>query len=92
MSLMDKRPWFLSWFVPASWLVVVVLLGAYVGTPARYLEAPTLSWVVTLAVIVVALTHLGVVRHGRLSARGGPPPRARRGGSGPSDGSASGRI
>ena len=61
---MDRRPWFLSWLAPVGWLVVVVLLGVYVGTPALHLEAPTLAWVVTLGVIVFALTHLVHPRHG----------------------------
>jgi uncharacterized membrane protein YfcA len=69
---MDRRSWFLSWLANGSWLIVAVLFGAYVGIPAQYLEAPTLAWAVTLAVIVLALTHLGLRRHG---SRVGTPPR-----------------
>jgi len=61
---MDRGSWFLSWLANGSWLIVAVLFGVYVGTPALLLEAPTLAWVVTLAVIVLALTHLGLRRHG----------------------------
>ena len=51
MSLMDREPWFLSWLANGSWLIAAVLFGAFVGTPALLLEAPTLAWVVTLAVM-----------------------------------------
>ncbi len=68
MSLKDKRSGFLSWLAPGSWLVVAVLLGVYVGTPALKLEAPTLAWVVTLGIVVFALTHLAHPRHGSLPA------------------------
>ena len=55
---MDRGSGFLSWLANGSWLIAAVLFGAYVGTPALLLEAPTLAWVVTLAVIVIAFTHV----------------------------------
>ena len=57
---MDRGSWFLSWLANGSWLIVAVPFGAYVGTPALLLEAPTLACVVTLPAIVLALTHLGL--------------------------------
>jgi hypothetical protein len=71
VSLKDRGAWFLGWLSPVSWLVVAVLLVLYVGTPAVRLEAPALAWVVTLAIVVFALTHTATRGHGSLSrARG----------------------
>jgi hypothetical protein len=40
---MDRGSWVLSWLANGSWLIVAVLSGVYVGTPALLLEAPTLA-------------------------------------------------
>jgi hypothetical protein len=83
VSLKDRGSWFLSWLAPVSWLVVAVLLVLYVGTPAVRLEAPTLAWVVTLAIVVFALTHTAARGQGSLSrARGHHELRAPFGGAG----------
>jgi len=39
---MDRGCWFLSWLANGSWLIAAVLFGAYVGTAALLLKAPTL--------------------------------------------------
>ena len=62
MSPTDKGSWISSWLIVASWLVAAVLLGVVVGTPALRLEAPTLTWIVTLAIVAFALTHLALFR------------------------------
>jgi hypothetical protein len=81
--LKDRGTWFLSWLSPVSWLVVAVLLVLYVGTPALRLEAPTVAWLVTLVIVVFALTHTAARGHGTLSgARGHYEHRAPLGGAG----------
>jgi hypothetical protein len=73
MSLRDKGPRFWSWLAALSWLLVAVLLAIYIRTPAPRLEAPTLAWLVTLAVVAFLLGHPPARRHG-----GGLAARARR--------------
>ncbi len=41
---------------------MAVLLGVVVGTPTLRLEAPTLTWIITLGVIALALTHIALFR------------------------------
>jgi hypothetical protein len=67
MSLTDRGSWFSSWLNVVSWLVAVVLLGVFVRIPTLRLEAPTLAWGVSLAVVMFALTHLAVLRRGSSS-------------------------
>jgi hypothetical protein len=55
---------------------VAVLLAIYVRTPALRLEAPTLAWLVSLAVVAFALSHPLARRRGiRLGARAHRDPR-----------------
>jgi hypothetical protein len=44
---------------------VAVLLAIYVRTPALRLEAPTLAWLVTVAIAIFVLSHPLARRHGR---------------------------
>ena len=77
MSLRDRGPRFWSGLPAASWLLVAVLLAIYVRTPALQLEAPTLAWLVSLAIVAFALSHPLVRRRGtRHGARALRAPRA----------------
>jgi hypothetical protein len=67
MSLKDSGPGILSWLTPVSWLFTAVLLALHIGIPGLRLEAPTFAWVVTLAIVVLALTPLAARRSGSLA-------------------------